>query len=519
MTLSPDPAVNRCVIVDLPAPDLDARWREHLQRHGFGGVCLFRRNIENRAQLLTLVRDIREVLGQDALIGIDQEGGAVLRVLETPQVPAPMALGAANDPELAREIGAVTARGLIELGINWNFAPVLDINNNPDNPVIGERSFGADPQLVARLGLAWAQGLESAGVMSSVKHFPGHGDTSVDSHLALPVVNKTREVLEAVEWLPFQAAARAGVGSFMTAHILYPALDAELPATLSPRILTDLLRGEWGYDGVVVTDSTDMLAIAERFPNGEGAPLSLIAGADAVLACTHGDLAAQERQVAALSRAVQDGRLTRARVQEATRRLNAAARRFPTTPRPQDSAQRQHDEATCEYAALKAVTSYGNVTLPNGTDRVLLIAPSGAAVGGPYEDALCGSELTRQLQRAFPKLLSVLYSPTLDAQQAECFLHTVREAAADFVLLASSSRWAFTSAEQRLIDGVLALPGPVLHLALWNPYHVTAVDAPALITYGFRSNTLQAVRAVLQGAPALGRLPIDFGERRPFPER
>ncbi|WP_281173205.1 glycoside hydrolase family 3 N-terminal domain-containing protein, partial [Deinococcus pimensis] len=170
-------------MTDLPGPVLDERWRAHLSRHGFAGVCLFRRNVVNDEQVRALVRDVREVLGSEAFVAIDQEGGAVLRVLDAPLSPAPMALGAVGDVALARRVGAATGRALLSLGINWNFAPVLDVNSDPLNPVIGERSFCGDAALVAELGAAWALGLEDAGVLSCAKHFPGHGDTREDSHL------------------------------------------------------------------------------------------------------------------------------------------------------------------------------------------------------------------------------------------------------------------------------------------------------------------------------------------------
>ncbi|MFC6663484.1 glycoside hydrolase family 3 N-terminal domain-containing protein [Deinococcus multiflagellatus] len=239
-----------------------------------------------------------------------------------------------GDEQAAFEAGALAARGLLELGINWNYAPSLDVNVDPLNPVIGERSFGADPALVARLGVAWARGSESAGVLSAVKHYPGHGDTRVDSHLALPVVNKTRAALEACEWVPFRAAAQAGVGSVMTAHILYPALDPERPATLSPALLAGVLRQAWGYDGVIVTDAMDMKAVADRYPHGQGAPLALAAGADAVLVCGHGDQRLHDVHAAALDAALLSGTLDPARLDEAVARLDRAAARFPGTPSP-----------------------------------------------------------------------------------------------------------------------------------------------------------------------------------------
>lgn len=491
----------RLLIADLPGPTLDAPWRRHFETHRFGGVCLFRRNIESPEQLRRLVADLRAVLGEDALIAVDQEGGAVLRLLEGPLVPAPMAIGATGDEALSFELGAAAARGLLACGVNWNFAPVLDVNDNPLNPVIGERSFGEDPAEVARLGVAWALGSESAGVLSAVKHFPGHGDTSVDSHLDLPVVRKDRAALDTCEWRPFREAVRANVGSFMTAHILYPELDAEHPATLSPRILTGLLRGEWGYDGLVVTDATDMQAIAARHPNGEGAALALIAGADLVLACTHGDMDAQVRQVEAVRRAAEDGRLTAERVASALRRVRTAADRFPGTPKVYEPEQRARDAALTRDAARRAVTAVGDPRRPNRDDRILLIVPSEPDVGGPYGDSVRGEHVVRTLRDAFPNLQAVVYDP----RRADAAFEDVRQAPRDFTLFATTSRWALGDDELTLAK----LAGEsAVHLALWNPYHVATLGRAAFVTYGFRDDALAALRDVLLGAEAPGRLPV-----------
>lgn len=496
----------RTLIVDLPGPQLDPTWRAHLERHRFGGVCLFRRNIETSEQTARLVTEIREILGPEALIGIDQEGGTVLRLLDVPQPPSAMAIGATRDPALAFEVGALAARGLIGLGINWNYAPVLDVQSNPDNPVIGERSFGSDPQLVAELGVAWARGLESQGVMASVKHFPGHGDTNVDSHLDLPVVGKSTAELESCEWLPFRRAVEAGVGSIMTAHILYPSLDPDAPATLSPRVLTGLLRETWGYDGVVVTDSTDMLAVARRHPNGEAAPLSLIAGADAVLACTHGDLGAQEAQIEAIGRALAEGRLSEARVQEAIRRLSDAAARFPGAPRPYDDEARRQDDTTVREASLRALTALGATPRPTRESRLVIVGPDHADVGGPYEDRPTLRRLGAVLSEAFAEVTTLPYP----RETPLSVLDDPRLADADLVLFVTASRWALDPDEVELARRVARLGPPALHIALWNPYHAARLDLPALVTYGFRDAALLALRDVLLGAPAEGRLPVDL---------
>ncbi|MER3554715.1 MAG: beta-N-acetylhexosaminidase, partial [Meiothermus sp.] len=350
--------------VDIPAPELDDATRAHLAKYRFGSVCLFRKNIRDRHQLARLVAELRETLGPECLISIDQEGGAVQRTTDLPEAPSAMALGATDDPALAQAVGGAVGRSLIALGINWNFAPVLDVNTNPRNPVIGDRSFGSDPAKVAALGLAWARGLEAEGVMACVKHFPGHGDTHLDSHLDLPSVSKPRALLERLELYPFKKAVEAGISSIMSAHIVYPELDPDYPATLSSRILGELLRQEWGYDGLVVTDSMDMKAITQFSPDAGGAAVrAFAAGADLVLAL--GSRETQQAQAEALAKAIAEGTIPRARLEQSLERLARAARSFPGTPRPYSAQAESADRALMKEAARRSLTwVYGACSVP-----------------------------------------------------------------------------------------------------------------------------------------------------------
>lgn len=497
----------RLMGVDIPAPALDDATRAHLARYRFGSVCLFRKNIQNRHQLARLVAEIREILGPDCLISIDQEGGAVQRTTDLPEAPAPMALGATGDTRLAEAVGGAVGRALISLGINWNFAPSLDVNTNPLNPVIGDRSFGSDPARVAELGLAWAGGLEESGVMACVKHFPGHGDTHLDSHLALPVVQKPRSALERLEFLPFRRAVAAGVGSFMTAHIVYPELDPDYPATLSSRILSGLLRQEWGYDGVVVTDSMDMQAITRFSPDaGAAAVRALAAGADMVLAL--GPKPVQAAQAEALAKAIADGSISRERLEQSLERLARAARAFPGTPRPYSAQAEAADRALMKEAAARSLTRHGAVRLPRPGDRILFVAPDIAPGESAYENGPAAQELAHRLQERFPHLQTLAYP----RQQPQAILASAQAAAkeSDFILYVSTTRQQLSHAEAELAQALFALDKPALHVALWNPYHVQVVRQPALITYGWRQPTLQALVEVLSGAEAPGKLPVDL---------
>ncbi|WP_420595192.1 glycoside hydrolase family 3 N-terminal domain-containing protein [Deinococcus sp.] len=484
----------RTLIVDLPGPDLTPEQGRFLARYNFGGVCLFAHNFSTPDRTARLVAEIRDALGYDALIATDQEGGAVLRRLDVPLPPTPQALGRVGSEAAAREAGAIAARGLIELGLNWNFAPSLDVNINPLSPVIGERSFGTDPAEVARLGVAWALGSEAAGVLSSVKHFPGHGDTAQDSHLTLPTVDKPVAELEQTEWLPFRAAVRSGVGSIMTAHIVYPALDADRPATLSPAALTGLLREKWGYQGIIVTDATDMRAIADAHPHGEAAPLALIAGADAVLSCGHGPLDTHAEHAQALERALNEGRLSPERVAEAQARLSAAALRFPGTPRPYAAAQRQTDEAALLAWAQRTLEWHGSPPRLEPQHPVLLFAPRTSQVGGPYGDALGGETLAQALRLQFPHLWVALLDD--DAPEGQRAAHELLARFPDApVLLATTGRWGVPESLRELAAAVRSRPA--LHLVLWNPEDAADLGLPAVITHGFRAANMQALAMAL----------------------
>ncbi|WP_037674121.1 glycoside hydrolase family 3 protein [Streptomyces griseus] len=306
------------------APD----WLLRRLGEGLASVGLFGRNITSPEQLAALTAQLRAER-DDVLVAIDEEGGDVTRldVRTGSSFPGNHALGAVDDVTLTLEVAAELGRRLAACGVNLNWAPSADVNSNPSNPVIGVRSFGADPALVARHTAAYVTGLQSAGVAACTKHFPGHGDTSVDSHHALPRIDADPAVLAERELAPFRAAIAAGTRAVMSAHILVPALDPDRPATLSRRILTDLLRGELGYRGLIVTDGMEMQAIAGTYGIERGSVLAVAAGADAI--CVGGGLADDEtvrRLRDALVSAVRTGELPEERLADAAERVRALAR-------------------------------------------------------------------------------------------------------------------------------------------------------------------------------------------------
>ena len=301
-----------------------------------GGLVYFERNVASRAALARLSADVQALAKARGLPGlilnIDQEGGRVTRLRAAKgftEFPSPRAVAASGGAAAVRAVGAVMAAELRSVGINMNLAPVLDVDSNPANPVIGARAFGSDPIQVAECGVALIETLQGAGVMAVGKHFPGHGDTAIDSHQALPVVPHDRSRLAAVEFPPFQAAIAAGVAGIMAAHIHFPAIEPtpNLPGTLSPRVLTDLLRGELGYEGLVLTDSLEMGALgASGYPPPEAAARALAAGADLLL--MNAGLAVHRQVHAYIVEAVRRGRIPEERLDAAVRAVLRTKERF-----------------------------------------------------------------------------------------------------------------------------------------------------------------------------------------------
>ena len=317
--------IGQLIMVGFDGTQANETIETHIRERFVGGVVLFSRNIETPQQTAELTNQLQQLAESTAhriplFIGIDQEGGWVIRLKEGATVlPGNMALGATGSTELAERAGEITAAELAAVGVNLNFAPVMDVNNNPRNPVIERRSFGGSPELVSRLGVAYIRGLQHNGVLGTAKHFPGHGDTTVDSHFDLPTVNHDRERIHALELQPFRAAIDADVAAIMTAHIVYPAFDPDRPATLSPGILTDLLRRELGFDGLLITDAMEMKAIDDRYRSGEAAVMAIEAGADIVMVLW--TLTKQIEVFDALLSAVKSGRISQARLDQSVERI------------------------------------------------------------------------------------------------------------------------------------------------------------------------------------------------------
>ena len=481
------------IMVRLFGTGLDADTFAFLRQYKVRGACLFRQNMVDAAQLSRFTAALRDAMGPNALIALDQEGGAVVRSTWVPAPPSAMALGAANDPLLAREVGAAVARAVRALGFNWNFAPVLDLNNNPHNPVIAERSFGADPDTATGIAMAWMEGSESEGVACCVKHFPGHGDTHVDSHRDLPTVAKPLEELERFEFAPFRIAAQGenAASAVMTAHIVYPALDPHNPATMSHPILTGILRQRFGFEGVIITDGMDMHAIAHRYGAGEAAVNALVAGADMVMAI--GSRETQEATVHAIAQAIRTNVLPLAEVEARLARLAKLAAAHPAGP--VNYMTDIDDRALMARAWRAGLTALGQPQRPARGARVRLVARADVVSDGVSEAGVPAGVIAAALERLYEVELVTF-------ADAETFDWSALPQDGRFTILASTSRRRY---------GPQARAGwrPDLHLALWNPYQALDFPAPALMTYGFAAPALEAVVAWLGGEiEAEGRCPV-----------
>ncbi|WP_337017402.1 beta-N-acetylhexosaminidase [Oceanobacillus massiliensis] len=492
-----------------------------------GGVILFAENVVATEQTAQLVADYQEASEKYGLLmTIDQEGGIVTRLQSGTHMPGNMALGAARSPETAQDVGQVIGEELNALGINMNLAPVLDVNNNPDNPVIGVRSFGESPELVANIGTAYIQGLQSTGVAATAKHFPGHGDTAVDSHLGLPEVGHDKERLLAVELYPFQQAMQEGIDAIMTAHVTFPKIDdtkvisqkdgteISLPATLSHKVLTGLMREEMGFDGVIITDALNMGAIADHFGTVDAAIRSVKAGTDIVLMPV-----GLEDVADGLLEAVETGEITEERIEQSVRRILTlkVERGIIKSENPQSIediianaesvvGSEAHKQVEKKAANQSITLVKNNQVLPfdyRGDEKIVVI-------GSTYIDSLY--ESVREYHSNTE--LMTASGPLDDDQLAQ--LEDANAVVVGSYTYNVNGR-SPDSAQMQLINQLIEhVEAPVVGVGIRNPYDVMAfpeIDA-YLAQYGFRPASFQATAASLFGENnPTGLLPVTIPDQ------
>jgi beta-N-acetylhexosaminidase len=324
------------IVGGFPGPALDARTREALQKGERGGIILFKRNIPSVDAARAICADALSMNELPPLIGVDQEGGRVARLPSPFLKLPPMRELAKRGEDFVRRAARLLGSELRAVGFNLDFTPVLDVDSNPTNPIIGDRAFSAEPAVVAKLAVAFGSELQAAGVHACGKHFPGHGDTTKDSHLELPRVSSSEESLRKTELVPFAAACRAKLATMMSAHVVYDALDPDTPATLSSKIATGILRKELGFEGVLFSDDLEMRALADRMPIQESAVRAIRAGCDSLLVCEKWDLA--EEALEALVLEAERSTEFRTRVEKAAERMTSLRKRVVPAIGPGDPA-------------------------------------------------------------------------------------------------------------------------------------------------------------------------------------
>ncbi|WP_336183780.1 glycoside hydrolase family 3 protein [Bacillus sp. 205(2023)] len=537
-----------------------------IKKYQFGGVILFAENVKTTEQTVRLTDAYQKASPKiPLLLSIDQEGGIVTRLGEGTNFPGNMALGATRSRINAYQTGSMIGKELSVLGINTDFSPVLDINNNPDNPVIGVRSFSSDRELTARLGLYSMKGLQRQNIASALKHFPGHGDTDVDSHYGLPLVSHNQKRLREVELYPFQKAIDAGADMVMTAHVQFPAFDDTtykskldgsdimVPATLSKKVMTGLLREEMGFGGVIVTDALNMKAIADHFGQEEAVVMAIKAGVDIALMPASVTSLKDEQKLASvidsLKEAVKNGDIPLQQINKSVERIISLKIKRGIYPAQHDSSidkkvkkalktvGSKHHTKTEQKIAEKAVTVLKNDqhTLPfkpKKGSRILIAAP--------YEEQTASIEKTIHDLMQRKKIKSVSLTKINFAEKVFNAEYEKQVKEADYIITGSyvvkndpvfndgviddtvtdSSKWA-TAFPRAVMNAALQHKKQFVLMSLRNPYDAANFEeARALIAvYGFKGyangrylqpNIPAGVKVIFGQSKPKGTLPVDI---------
>ena len=502
------------------------RARRMVEEHQVGGIIISVGSPTEVAAKLNWLQSLSEL---PLLVSADLEAGAGFRfdgVVHAPtniwlggatRFPALMAVGASGDPGMAYEMGRVTALEARALGVHVPFAPVLDVNNNPDNPVINVRSFGEDPERVAMLGAAFVRGLQDHGVIATAKHFPGHGDTGVDSHIALPVIRVSRARMDSVELLPFRRAVDAGLGAIMTAHITVPEMTgARTPATLAPAVLTNLLREEMGFGGLVFTDAMDMAAVDRMFERGEAAVRAIEAGADVILMPP--DLRAARDGIVA---AVRSGRLSEERVDRSVLRILRAKEKLGLERERIVDLNRMREVVgvRAHLAVARAVANRSVTVLKDKRELLpLLGTPTADVLSITYRrpnDLRAGRAFNAGLRQTYRRLRTAFVEPETTKSEYNALLARARGMNLTIVSLHVGVRTASGSVAlpEEAVDFVKKLarsPRPSIVVAFGNPYLLS--EFPDVGTYltawsGIPVAERAAADAILGRIEVTGRAP------------
>jgi len=502
------------------------RYVQLVQDVGVGGMIVINRVVNGQARnaephaMAAFLNRMQKVAKVPLIVGGDFERGASMRVSNTTKFPHAMAYGAANDLKATRLQGYATAREARALGVHWIFAPSADVNNNPDNPTINTRSFGERPEDVAAHVKAFIEGAHSdphAQVLVTVKHFPGHGDTATDTHMALAVVTADRARLDALEFVPFRAAIQAGVDSVMTSHVSVPAIEpAEIPATVSRKVLTDLLRKEFGFRGLVVTDAMDMQGLTKQFSAGEAAVRALEAGADVLLMSPR-----PEQAIQAVLQAIQSGRLTEDQVRDSVARLLTAKARLGLHKQRLVDVEMVSEQVDSPAFAESAqsVADHAVTLLRNASNLVPLRDPAQscllALAEGRY--SVQGRRFIEEAQSRAPSMKTQWLDSALPkAELAELAVDLTKSCntivLGVFVNVAAyRGNVGLSGNYPAFVDALAKGPVPVVLIALGSPYFVKSFpNAAATLATCSSAPTaeLAAVRALWGEIDIAGKLPV-----------
>jgi len=504
------------------------RYVQLVQDVGVGGMIVINRVVSGQVRpaephaLAAFLNRMQKVANVPLIVGGDFERGASMRVANTTKFPHAMAYGAANDLKATRMEGYATAREARALGVHWVFAPSADVNNNPDNPIINTRSFGERPEAVAAHVRAFIEGAHSdphAQVLVTVKHFPGHGDTATDSHMALPVVTADRSRLDSLEFVPFRAAIQAGVDSVMTSHLSVPALEpAEIPATVSKNVLTELLRKEFGFRGLVVTDAMDMQGLTKQFPPGEAAVRALEAGTDVLLMSPR-----PEQAIQAVLQAIQSGRLSEDRVRDSVVRLLSAKVKLGLHKQRLVDVELVSEQVDSPDFAESAqgVADHAVTLLRNPANLVPLRDPSQSCVLALAEGrySVQGRKFIEEAQARTPTMKTHWLDSALPRADLAELAGDLIKNCGTIVLGAFVNTAAYrgnvglAGNYPEFVDLLAKGPVPLVMVALGSPYFVKAypdTGATLATCSGAPTAELAAIRALWGEIDILGRLPVSI---------
>ena len=488
--------------------ELSAEFKQLIREYKIGNVILFMRNVVNARQLRRLCAEIQEVIleetGYPAFIVIDQEGGMVTRLpMDAVTVPGAMAIAATGDPENARIAAQITVRQLQGLGANFNMAPVLDVNSNPANPVIGVRSLSDDPEKAALYGQAAVRAYENTGVFCCGKHFPGHGDTTVDSHLGLPVIDKTLEELEQLELIPFRRCVEAGIPAMMTTHILFPKIEKEnIPGTMSRIIITDLLKKKLGFQGLVFSDCMEMNAIQQYYGTAKGTVAAFKAGVD--LAELSKTVSLMRDTAEAVNDAADRGEFDMDEIRASVEKILAVKRKMLVSPCPQ-VCNLPEDRETVQRINRCAITGCSGIP-PVLDENTFFCGCNG------YPASLVGNPEANM--QPFPEYMANAFgggAVVTSKNPEEEEILAVAEAASRYErIVLGTSNAHLLRGQLKLAEALAATGKELIVVALRNPYDIPLLPECSckIAAYDYSEPCFKALEEVFRGGAMTGRLPV-----------